>query len=58
MHVLDVLPLVTQNRDDHGTQFHGHALCHSTTQIHARLTYSLSCAQILNICHSVRIDNY
>ena len=42
MHVPEVLLLVTQNRDDHGSQFHGHALCYSTTQIHAHITYSLS----------------
>ena len=33
MHVPEVLPLVTRNRDDHGSQFHGHALCFSSTQL-------------------------
>ena len=48
MHVPEVLLLVTRNIDDHGCQFHGHALCYSSTQIHARITYSLSCGQILS----------
>ena len=30
MHVPEALLLITWNRDDNGSQFHGHALCFSS----------------------------
>ena len=49
MHVT-VLNLNTLH--DHGSQFHGHVLCYSSTLLHARLTYML---QALPICYALPI---